>query len=345
MDLVEDILGGPFIPDERKGPDRKDRVRGMLFGVALGDALGGPHEFRYQVPLGKYHGIVEHPLEYIPRYQRRLVGNVGQITDDTEMTITLADSILLNDCYDRETTTMAYMAWANSGMRLMGTNTRSLFANIKTFKGFESRLRAKRAAPQDEWTQSNGCLMRCTPLAVLPEDKWFTAAVMDCGTTNPHPVCVDGVLAYLTAARALLAGKTPEEATQLAADNATTDKIANVISMGRDGIELDVSRRATKGWIVFAIYCAFKALNDTAETYQDRIDAIIRLGGDTDTNAAIAGGLVGAYLGAAKMREEDRTCTNLAVVLTCDPAAGDMPRAEKYGAQRLPTIADALAEI
>ena len=136
MDLVEEILGAPFVEPipaavAPVAGRRPDRIRGMLFGAAVGDALGAPHEFRHQIPLDWYAGRVQFPLTVVRRFQGgRLTGNVGQITDDSEMMIALADSIVAAGagpaggrrvqafCRDRRTATvLSYLAWANSGCR------------------------------------------------------------------------------------------------------------------------------------------------------------------------------------------------------------------------------------
>jgi len=65
MDAIEELLGAPFAAEGSPFPGRRDRVRGMLYGVALGDALGAPHSFprgnafHNQVPLARYSGALE----------------------------------------------------------------------------------------------------------------------------------------------------------------------------------------------------------------------------------------------------------------------------------------------
>lgn len=315
----------------------RDRVRGMLFGVALGDALGAPHEFRHQVPLDRYTGRVEHPLTLTSRYKGRFTGVVGQVTDDTEMMIALAMNIR-----PYRSAVMSYLEWANSGCPFMGRNTRALFQGVKTLPGYQARMRSIMARPADEWTQSNGCLMRAAPLATMPDDRWREAALADCRLSNPHPVCVNSVIVYLTAARALLSGASAEEASAtalLAAEGA----VAGAVRAGCAPQLRDIGGD-TKGWVVHALYCAFYALNLPMGSFQDRIDAVIRLGGDTDTNAAIAGALLGAQVGEDAMRREDRTGPNLATVLAADNTLGNLPRPPAYSAAMLPFLADNLAD-
>jgi ADP-ribosylglycohydrolase len=344
MELVEEILGGPFVA--RVGGLRRDRVRGMLFGAALGDALGAPHEFASGVPLRLYSGRVEFPLTVNRRFQGgKLVGGLGQVSDDTEMTIALATSIVHGGGYDRTRALRSYLDWANSRCPCLGRNTRALMCGVKTIEGFEVRRKAMRAKPFVQWSQSNGCLMRASPLAAIGEADWRAAAAQDCLLTNFHPICWESVQAYVCAARHLLAGEPPSVATKMALAETTEAAVVAAIEAGRDQDQRDVTG-AQKGWVVHALYCAFLALNDDVSTYQDRIDRIIRLGGDTDTNAAIAGALLGASLGEVAMRLEGRTGPNLGTVLGLEgDACGQILRPRRYAAAQLPDLADALSEL
>lgn len=361
MDEVEEILGAPFdpslVPDSALEPTevsatgvgtapalRRNRVRGMLLGGALGDALGAPHEFRNQVSLARYTGALEFPLWICRRFQGgRLTGSVGQTTDDTEMTIALAETLVQNHAYDRDKALMAYLAWANSRCAFLGYNTRKLLNGVKTVKGYQARWYALRAQPPTLWSQSNGCLMRCAPLAVLPEGEWRAAATLDCNLTNFHPVCVNAVTVYLRAARELLEGVSPAEATAKALLEASEYDVLQAVEAGRAQRVRDVT--SNKGWVVHALYCAFLALNDRRTALQDKIDHVVRLSGDTDTNAAIAGSLLGILHGEEAMLAETRTGANLRTILECDLSFGPLARPERYTARRLMELAGTLANL
>ena len=106
-----------------------------------------------------------------------------------------------------------------------------------------------------------------------------------------------------------------------------------------------------KGHIINAYYCAFWGLFQF-DNYKDAIDAIISLGpvegipamicvrgkwkkseiiiGDTDTNAAIAGALLGAYYGYDKIIENNITRKNMDILLNCDTTCGDIVRPPDY---------------
>ena len=64
----------------RKNDKIKDRIKGMIFGVALGDSLGMPHEFRYSPK--NYTGILEHVPFHQNRFQGTTSFTIGQMSDD-----------------------------------------------------------------------------------------------------------------------------------------------------------------------------------------------------------------------------------------------------------------------
>ena len=82
------------------------------------------------------------------------------------------------------------------------------------------------------------------------------------------------------------------------------------------------------GWVLHALYCAIWAFF-RYDSYSEGVNAVISLSGDTDTNAAIAGGLLGARLGISQMRKETQTSENLDVLLSADFSEGENPRPEK----------------
>lgn len=125
----------------------KDRIKGMFAGLMLGDALGAPHEFWKWNRNTVYTGKLEiKPFRMKdPRFakgNREVYGEIGSVTDDTQMTLALLISILDNSSYDKEKTIKAYADWAHSGAKDMGKNTRYLFTN-KTVKGYYSRVKKR----------------------------------------------------------------------------------------------------------------------------------------------------------------------------------------------------------
>lgn len=244
-----------------------DKVRGMLIGVALGDALGVPHEFRYQ--NAPYTGKLEHRGKLIFRFQGTYNLAVGAISDDSEMTLTLARSLVANRGYHRDRTVEAYLRWANSGTPLMGSNTRELLKGVTTIRGYEARYGKKFAEPQETWTMSNGGTMRCSPLALLADPS---AVIIDCALTNPHPTNLDCNRVYVAAVRLALQGVEPVQIMACVAELAQTDAVREVLSQVLAKTRRDLAH--LKGWCLHGLYCAMWCLLYTS-TLQEALDWVI----------------------------------------------------------------------
>ena len=142
----------------------RDKIYGIILGHALGDALGSPVEF---YPYAHYTGILDTPIIKYNRYYGKQVSDIGQISDDTELAITLIKTIM--NGYTKEKAVINYMLWANNNYEkckgkapFMGNNTRNLFVAPKTnYKLYENRFNKYYNDPIImEKSQSNGALMR-----------------------------------------------------------------------------------------------------------------------------------------------------------------------------------------
>ena len=136
----------------------KSRLLGMFYGVVIGDVCGAPYEFYYNSKLPYSHKI-KHKTKYNSRYMGTRYAALGQTTDDSEMSITLIQSIVKNKAYIEDDVILSYINWCNIS-NFLGRNTRQLFKGIKTIKGYKNRYIKKDMSNN----QSNGSLMRATPL-------------------------------------------------------------------------------------------------------------------------------------------------------------------------------------
>lgn len=282
-----------------------DKIRGLLTGVAVGDALGAPHEIlgaAHKCP--SYTGLLEHRARHFRRFQNIwLVYQCGQYTDDTEMSLSLA-RVLADGPYNEEKAIQAYLHWANSDTKSLGRNTRALFHGIKTVKGY--RNRAAKHFLTNSGHQSNGALMRCAILAT--QDNWEAAAIADCRLSNPDPICVETEIVYLTAVRDALQANddtlvTRQKLFAAAQARAKLEPVSIALTQAHEKKER-ILYGANKGWCCHGLYCAFYTLLHHT-TYKEAIDWVINQGGDTDTNACITGALWGALIGFEKLMVQE----------------------------------------
>jgi len=324
-------------------------VLSMFYGGALGDALGVPFEFRYSISVSKYNGKLEYKPMMRSRFQGVRYGVVGQVSDDTEMTIALAQSIVNSGGkYNRDEAILQYIEWANSKPMGMGANTRKLFAGIKSkgkraiatyekrrIKRFDSSLKDG-INPKD--AQSNGSLMRCAPLALSP-GKNYENVITDVDLTNPNDVNREAGVIYVKLLRELLfggmSGIDP-------LGSAKQPEIIKAIRQARNKEVRDVMKIG-RGWVAHAFYCAVYCLLNF-DNYTEAINWVIRLGGDTDTNAAIAGSIMGAKIGYPFLIDT-KLEPNLLIMLQANTKDGDFPRPKKYTPAHFLSISEDLGEL
>lgn len=322
---------------------KKDKIRGMIIGGALGDALGVPHEFICNRDT-KFTGVLEHRGFMITRWQGKKELEIGQVSDDTEMTLALLQTIVNDETYIRENIILAYMEWANSGGWMMGKNTRALLKGVKTIKGYEKRMEKILELPEDQRSQSNGFLMRCSPLALIPEDDSDcliddSFIELDASITNPNKVCIECSQIYIKCIKLALQDTDINEIfnTVYKMSKTMSDEIRDVFRQIRKKETRNI--RINKGWCCHGLYCALYVMlnfrESSREDYCDRYNRAMEWiinhpGSDTDTNAAIAGSLLGALIGFKELKKNPITKKNIKIMINCDVENGPTPRPEKY---------------
>ena len=104
--------------DNVYAPVQAARVRAGLIGLALGDALGVPHEFP-RVNRAPFTGELYIRTKHSSRFQGVRVLAAGQVSDDTELTLALARALVDGDGYWCPSRVVSwYMTWANSKTRV-----------------------------------------------------------------------------------------------------------------------------------------------------------------------------------------------------------------------------------
>jgi len=188
----------------------EDKVKGIFAGLALGNSLRVAHEFykwnRDRIYTGK--------LEFA-RYRKTMYGvekrqEIGNVTDDTQMSIALLKSILDNNGhYDREDTIISYGRWIHSIPNDDDTNTKFVFAD-KIVKGYELRIKKRDEEIANETRKislANGGSMRYSSISLLGEGEWLSAVKEDVMLSNPYRETIEVNIIYLSVLRMLLKGK------------------------------------------------------------------------------------------------------------------------------------------
>ena len=258
------------------------RAQGCLLGQVAGDNLGALVEFFSHDRIAEQHGDGPRRLEDGGVWDLM----AGQPTDDSEMALALARSIVRSGGYSVDDALQAYRDWLASDPFDAGTTTRSALGG--------------RLMPA---SQANGSLMRVSPLGVFAHRRSPAEAAalarLDSSLTHPHPVCRDAAAAFTVAiAHAVAHGDGPEAAHAAAVTwaRAAPAEAAVTAALERAASTPPVCDEGHVGWVLVALQNAFYELLHARGVEEGVVDSV-RRGGDTDTNAAIAGALLGAVHG------------------------------------------------
>jgi ADP-ribosylglycohydrolase len=288
--------------------ERQARARGALWGQAVGDALGTTVEFRDEASIAA-GGLGAWPAELVGEGPFGLLP--GQVTDDTELALALGRSLVQRGAWDVEDIAESYVRWRHSEPFDVGGATHHAF-------GFAIPLGASVAATvrgrASRETQANGSLMRSSPLAVfgagMARDELAAIARDDSGLSHPHEVPRWACAVFVTTlADAIETGADGKVLFERALEFARGSPVEDTLRQARTG--LPASDGANMGWVRIALQHAFFHLW-SATGFEAALVATVSKGGDTDTNAAITGALLGGVLGAdaipARWRDAVRDC-------------------------------------
>ena len=258
---------------------------GAMLGLAVGDALGAqvefadPHRARELVASGL-------KMADSPSWA------AGEWTDDTALALELAESIGQRGLLDPDDLACRYIRWAIDDGRGIGRATRA--ALVGASGAADARRRAADFHVSTGMGASNGTVMRCAPigLAAARIAEARAAAAEDACLTHAHPAAAPASAALCAALIALREGEDPLAAAQ--AEARAQPELVRTLELAaatdRDALaELAIGPGAGACWTTLAIALCALELGD----YEMGVGWAISLGGDADTNAAVAGVLLG----------------------------------------------------
>ncbi|NMA22168.1 MAG: ADP-ribosylglycohydrolase family protein [Spirochaetales bacterium] len=266
--------------------DIENRALGALLGLFTGDAFGAQTEFLTERRVRQEHPDGFKEMDSRPRY----IGEAGMITDDSEMAIMLAQSIIAKKTVDIEDVRSGYLRWLDASPSDVGTTI----------------LGALRDGVMNSDSQANGALMRIAPIGIagaLADAKTTIAySDLDCSITHVHPICRDvNRLWALAIAKTIREGLTAQQVYEYIAEIAPRITDEQVLLD-----TIDIAKREgpvacdgdNQGWVIIALHLSLYTLLHTA-SFEEGVIQITMRAGDTDTNAAIYGSLAGAVAGGA----------------------------------------------
>jgi ADP-ribosyl-[dinitrogen reductase] hydrolase len=255
-----------------------ERALGAYLGFAVGDALGATVEFMTPAEIQHAYGM-----------HRDLVGGgwlklkPGQITDDTQMSLALGQSIIDSGGWNATAAADAFVAWLKTRPVDVGNTCRR---GIRRYMA-DGTL----AGEPNEGDAGNGACMRNLPLALatLHDDAAFAQATrVQCHLTHNHLLSDAATLALGRMTHILIRGG------GMKACRAIANRLVDEFPVFR----FDPYPRRASGYIVETVQTVLHYFFLT-DSYESCVTEVVNRGEDADTNGALAGMLAGAAYGVA----------------------------------------------
>lgn len=289
--------------------DIMDKIKGALYGVAVGDALGAPLEFMNADQIDRRYGRVTEMigggwLGVLP----------GEVTDDTQMTLAVAEGIVASPKSPTEEVGARFIEWARGGPKDIGGTCRASIsnagimatkwganANRPSFDVWEAASR-KTAFSNGNRSGGNGALMRTVYPGLYYRKEWEAVQKASDISRMTHwdDESDDACQLYTHIIHRFIQAEYPAvERTEQDARDAVKSAI---LRSSLKGTQYDIGKQGEMiwlkptGYVVDSMKCAVSFFWNT-ESFEEAVADAANYGGDADTIAAITGGLAGAYYG------------------------------------------------
>ena len=287
--------------------------RNLIYGVAVGDAMGFPVQFYKREQVKKFN---------ITKMMAHFGGQIpaGTWSDDTSLTIALADALCDCDEIDYEKIMRNFYLWISEGKFTPYFKAFDIgptcFKALMCYRGGDEPLLC---GGNSELDNGNGSLMRISPLVIyiknqLGDDafdhkKTFEIIHNVSRLTHAHQIALVGCDIYIALLFYILKGTEKKLALKIA-----LDKVKCFVTRNKDfeyGFSkyqrlfddnfscLPETEICSKGYVVYTLEAALWCFLST-DSYRECILKAVNLGNDTDTIGAVAGAMAGLYYAGQK---------------------------------------------
>jgi poly(ADP-ribose) glycohydrolase ARH3 len=273
----------------------EDHYRGALLGLALGDALGAPHE----------GGLLEKLLWRILGSTRN---GLRRFTDDTQMSLDLAESLISCGDIDQDDIATRFSR-SYRWDRGYGPGAARILKRIRSGKAWREASRSV----YPTGSLGNGGAMRAPVIGLFfhrrPE-RLASAARLAAEVTHAHPLGMEGAALVAAATAAALDGADGRGILERAASAASSAEYVDAVALAGSWLDsrMMVSARDVRGRLgmgvtaprscVTAVYVAGRFLQEPLEAL---LTFLVEAGGDVDTVSAMASAIWGARNGVASL--------------------------------------------
>lgn len=273
----------------------RDRYRGALLGLAVGNALGCQVEGQSAATI----------LSRVPDGVREIPVDESSLPwdDDVAQALELAEELLEEGEFDQDAYLQRLVRWMMENGRGIGIQTyRVLKLAQKGARGTEAARTVWEAS--GGYAAGNGAIMRCAPVAL----RWRTdplRLVQDAGhsarVSHYDPRCVWTTVATCATIAHGLAGThwTLHELADGLEGAGAPEEVAEAVrrSAVADLADLDLGEPRSMGYTVRTMTAGLWAFLNATD-FEGPLLQVVNAGGDTDTNGAVVGAVLGARFGA-----------------------------------------------
>lgn len=290
----------------------QNKIKGTLYGQAIGDALGLSTEFmsKVEVQAAYPQGINDYQDAQINPHTERW--ERGEWTDDTDQMLCILDAILKNKSLTTNGVSQQFMDWYND----MPIGIGNTVYNVLSDKNF---LQHPHQVAQQVWEDTNrngaanGGVMRTSIVGIWQYDNFEQVAEnakQVCQITHYDPRCVASCVAVSIAISAMLQGYSSMETIiekSISFAKKYEPSVETILQDLPQGIgDLKLDEFPSIGYTYKALAAGFWVLK-YSHSFEEGLKAIILEGGDADTNASVGGALLGARFGYDAIPEHWKT--------------------------------------
>ncbi|WP_458454332.1 ADP-ribosylglycohydrolase family protein [Methanobrevibacter sp.] len=268
------------------------KVKDGMIGLIVGDALGVPVEFESRTNLQEnpVTGMIGYGTYNQP---------AGTWSDDSAMALATMHSIVQKHGIDYEDIINKFVKWIDDGKYMQGDYTFDYGITTRSaIENYKCSTPALESGCGDERDNGNGSLMRILPLAYINDIDYETIENVS-ALTHAHPRSKIACVLYIEIAKSMLENNdlTIKEHINHACDRIKEHyKDSPELEHFQKIFDNELDDLSGKGYVIYTFEVVVHCLL-TTDNYRDAVLNAVNIGGDTDTNAAICGGLAGIFYG------------------------------------------------
>ena len=303
-EVLEYHINYTDLPKEKSANMVNDKIKGVIFGQAIGDALGLGTEFMTKKEVNKYYpnGLAYYD-QIIQDYHRKR-WEKGAWTDDTDMMLCIANAIIKDKDIKLSTIAQNFKEWFNGEPLGIGNNT----FNVLSFKDYTDN--PKKGAEiiwnlSGKKSAANGAVMRTSIVGLWNNDTEKYATEI-CKLTHYDPRCVGSCVIISLLINNLVYKNQMFSLEQIIEigeryDSRIREYLEQASQCERieDLVLDDSSMGYTLKTLAAAIWCLFHC-----NSFEEGLLAVVNAGGDADTNAAVTCSLLGARYGMSTIPQK-----------------------------------------